>query len=82
MPVIALHSPLHGWKKSQPKVSPFVSITLESYSESDGHVLLSAQLMTDAEIDHAVDARIKELEQVRKAAKAELRTLKARIVAA
>ena len=43
-------------------------------------MLLSAQLMTDSEIDYEVEALVKELEEFRKLAKNELRTLKAKML--
>jgi hypothetical protein len=47
--------------------------------ESDGRLILTSQLMTDAEIDDEVDGLIKELEQFRKAAKKELLSLRAKM---
>lgn len=82
MQKLAMYSPFRSWKKGNLKASPFVSLAVGSHSKSnDGQLLLSAQLMTDSEIDYEVDGLIKELEKFRKAAKKELRTLQAKILA-
>jgi hypothetical protein len=79
---LAMYSPFRSRKKGNLKASPFVSLAVGSHSmSSDGQLLLSAQLMTDSEIDYEVDGIIKELEVFRKAAKKELRTLQAKILA-
>ena len=44
-------------------------------------MLLTAQLMTDIEIDNAVNELVQELEELRKTAKKELRNLKAKMLA-
>lgn len=77
----SIHSPLHSWKKSEYPLSPFVHLCLGTQHEEDGQLLLSAQLMTEAEVDHAVDELVKEMEELRKPAKEKLRTLKARMLA-
>jgi hypothetical protein len=78
---LALYSPMRSWKKGQPPISPFVSVAVGAYTEADGQLLLTAQLMTDSEIDYEVGVLMKELEEFRKAAKKELRTLKAKMLA-
>jgi len=71
----AIYSPLGVWEKGDYPVSPFVHLSAGMYSEEDGRVLLSAQLMTDLEIDHVVDGLKKELEEFRAKAKKELKSL-------
>jgi hypothetical protein len=58
-----------------------VSIAVGWHTDEGGQLLLTPQLMTDREIDEAVDGLIKELEEFRKAAKKELMTLRARMLA-
>lgn len=77
---LTLYSPLRSWKKGQLPVSPFVSVAIGTHSEVDGQLLLTAQLMTESEIDHEVDSLVKELEEFRKNAKKEIRTLKAKML--
>ncbi|MGQ7818817.1 hypothetical protein ACUTAH_24635 [Metapseudomonas furukawaii] len=56
--------------------SPFVSIALGwHFTLPSGEILLSAQLMTESEIDHAFDSLEKELDEGRRAAKKKLREL-------
>jgi hypothetical protein len=53
---LALYSLLSKWPKGGYPLSPFVQLSLGTYSpESDGRILLSAQLMTPGEIDYVVD---------------------------
>lgn len=79
MSKFAMHSPLRSWKKGAPPVGPFVSLEVGTHMKSDGRLILTAQLMTDAEIDYEVDGLIKELEQFRKDAKNELLSLRAKM---
>jgi hypothetical protein len=72
---LALHSPLRGWNKGEFPISPFVYLSLGYRSEDNGHTLLSARLMRDSEIDEAVDQLKGELEEFRKKAKEELKSL-------
>lgn len=68
---IILHSPL----KSGPKgVSPFVLLAVDAPGEP---LPLSANLMTDSEVDYAVGRLITQLEALRKDAKRELSRLQA-----
>ena len=80
MPKLSLHSPLHSWKKGEYPVSPFVYLCVGAHEERDGEILLSAQLMTDSEIDHEVNSITKELEEFRRRAKKELHMLRARML--
>ena len=73
----ALYSPPRGTLAQQLPVSPFVSLVVASHVAQAGELFLSAQLMTDSEIDFEVDALIKELEVFRTSAKKKLRALKA-----
>jgi hypothetical protein len=60
--------------------TPYLHIFLSEYSsDSEGRILLSAQLMTDREIDETVDYLVVQLEKVRKAAKLELKRTKERL---
>jgi len=77
---LMMYSPLRSWKKGQLPISPFVSIAVGSHTETDGHLLLSPQLMTDDEIDNEVEKLVKELEQFRTSAKKELKTLRAKML--
>lgn len=79
MSKFAMHSPLRSWKKGELPADPFVSLEVGTHMESDGRLILTSQLMTDAEIDDEVDGLIKELEQFRKAAKKELLSLRAKM---
>lgn len=71
---IAMHSPMKDWKKGDYPVSPFVHIVSR---DSSGQ--LSAQLMSDGEIDDAVNRLIRELEEFREVAKRELKELRSRM---
>jgi len=77
---LAMYSPLRAWKKGEMPLSPFVNMSVGTHSGSDGRILLSAQLMTDQEIDYAVDEFKDELEEFRNEAKKELLTLKAKML--
>jgi hypothetical protein len=72
---LSIYSPLHAWKKDDDPVSPFLHLSIGTYSEEQGRILLSAQLMTDLEIDYVVDEMKQELEEFGKKAKAELKSL-------
>lgn len=78
---LMMYSPLRSRKNGERPISPFVFIASGSHTTSDGHVLLSSQLMTDAEIDYEVESLIKELEQFRTSAKKELRALQVKMLA-
>jgi hypothetical protein len=56
---------------------PYLQIELAEYTlDRDGHIFLSAQLMSDIEIDEAIDYLVAQLEKARKKAKRELKKLK------
>ena len=77
-----MYSPLRARKKGDNPVSPFIHLSLGYHATSDdGHILLSAQLMTNREVDECVDQLRKELEKFRKEAKQELTTLHERMLA-
>lgn len=78
MPTIALYSPLSDWKLGDYPTSPMVHVSLSTYSEQSGVILLSAQLMTDKEVDDTIDRLKSELESVRNLAKKELKKILAR----
>lgn len=79
MSSFAMYSPLRAWKKGDMPADPFVTIELGTHMELDGRRILTSNLMTDAEIDYEVDGLIKELEQLRKTAKKELLSLRAKM---
>lgn len=57
--------------------TPYLHIHLsEHFSDSEGHILLSPQLMTDKEIDEAVDFLVMQLEKAKKTAKSKLKKAK------
>ena len=64
-----IYSPLAEWEKGNYPISPFLHLAADAYSEQHGHILLSAPLMTDSEIDKVVDGMEKELEEFRTKAK-------------
>jgi len=66
-------------RKGDTPFSPYLYIYLsEHFSDAEGHKLLSPKLMTDIEIDEAVDFLIMQLEKARKKAKSKLKKLKER----
>ena len=81
MTTISLYSPLSDWKVGDYPISPLVHVSLSSYSQQGDQILLSAQLMTENEIDAAVDRLKEELEAVRKAGKRVLKKILARQLA-
>lgn len=72
----AIYSPLRAWKKGDYPLSPFLHLSVGTYSKEQEHILLSAQLMTEREIDEVVDQLRNELEDFRKEAKNELKSLR------
>jgi hypothetical protein len=57
-------------KKGESQFSTFVHIALKGHFKDDaGQVLLSAQLMTDTEVDNCIDSLIEELNKLRSPAK-------------
>lgn len=63
-------------KKGDIPFRPYLRISLSEHSsDSEGHILLSPELMTDKEIDEAVDLLVKQLENVRKKAKSKLKKI-------
>ncbi len=76
---LTIYFPLRNWKKGDYPTSPFLHLAAGTYSSENGQILLSAQLMTDSEIDHVVEEMKQELDDFRKRAKEELRTLRDRM---
>jgi hypothetical protein len=76
----SLLSPLRAWKKGDSPVSPFVHLSLGTYMQEQDHVLLSAQLMTDREIDEVVNSLKGELDEFGKTAKKELKELREKML--
>lgn len=75
----SLYCPFSESKKGDYPAAPFVQVSLGAHFESEGRVLLSPQLMTDKEIDEAVDQLKSELEEFRREAKKEINAVRARI---
>jgi len=77
----ALYSPLSKWTKGDSPLTPFVYLSLGiDLSEHDGHILLSAQLMSPEEIDYAVAQLKTELDEFQVTAKKELKELHERML--
>ena len=65
--------------KGDPPFTPYFHIYLSEYfSDSEGYPLLSPELMTEKEIDEAIDFLVIQLEKARKSAKSKLRKAKER----
>ena len=75
---LAMYSPLSKWRKGDPLSPPFVcmSVGIHSAPEEENEILLSSELMSEQEIDHAVEALKNELEEFRIKSKQELKRLK------
>ncbi len=66
-------------RKGDRPFTPYLHIHLsEHFSDSEGHILLSPQLITEKEIDEAIDFLIMQLEKARKTAKSKLEKTKER----
>ena len=64
---------LDNLKQTTMPQPPFVIITLDSYSNIDDNIIsLSPHLATNKEVDENIDSLIKQLEKLRKKAKAKL----------
>jgi hypothetical protein len=71
---------LKNWKPGDLPMNAAVSIGVVDQSvRPTGEVLISAQLMTDQEVDFAIDGIINELEQIRKSAKAAIKADNSRV---
>jgi hypothetical protein len=67
-------------RKGDTPFTPYLHIYLsEHFSDSEGAILLSPKLMTDKEIDEAVDFLVMQLEKTRKTAKSQLKKAKERV---
>ena len=67
-------NPLSNWKDGDYPLSPEVGIRVSTYrTESSGAVTIGPYLSTEGEVDQAVDYLIKELNELRKQAKKELK---------
>lgn len=71
----SIYSPLRAWKRGELPVSPFLHLSVGTYFEEEGNILLSAQLMTGKEVDEVVDQMKLELDEFRMKAKKELKLL-------
>jgi hypothetical protein len=67
-------------KKADLQFNPYVRVCLahppDHYKDDRGNIVLSLKLMTDEEIDVAIDGLIEELRKVRQKAKKELQKAK------
>lgn len=64
-------------RKNDPPFNSYVYLVLSEHSkDSTGNIMLSAKLMTEVEIDEAIDLLTKQLEKARKKAKKELQKAK------
>ena len=72
----ALYSPMQNWPVLDVPASPFVSIALGDHVTQDGKRMLSAHLMTDGEVDIAIDDLVRQLNKLRVKAKKELQLRK------
>ena len=81
MSSLTLVSPLASRKPGEYPLSPFVHIGVGDAPSLSGQAILSPQLMTEHEVDHAINLLVAELEKLRLLAKLELRTLQAKLLA-
>ena len=83
MPVkFGVYNPFNKWKKGDPPDDPTVSLILEGtgcFTNKNGDINISATLVSDSEIDYAVEHLQKSLESVRKEAKRVLKTQRDKI---
>lgn len=71
---------LKGWQPGDLPSNASVSIGIADHAVlRTGELLISAQLMTDQEVDFAIDGLIDELEQLRKTAKANIKADNSRV---
>jgi hypothetical protein len=64
-------------RKNDPPFNPYVYVVLsEHFKDPGGNITLTPHLMTEIEIDEAVDLLIKQLEKARNKAKKELQKAK------
>ena len=65
---------MDGWKKGDVSGKQMVNIVLNQYSKlHDGNIALTARLLTDSEVDYAIDNLIRDLEAARKKAKEKIK---------
>ena len=77
---LMIYSPIRDWKKGEYPISPFLHLAVGMHSSEQGNILLSEQLMTGSEIDNVVEEMKRELEEFRKRAKAELHSLREKML--
>jgi len=71
---------LDKWTKNDPPGNQMIYITLDEYTKlKNQSILLTPQLACDAEVDYEIDRIIKELETIRKKAKANIKRTNERI---
>ena len=77
-----IYSPYSKWKETDIPNNAHVNLAVGTCSLERDHILVSPNLMTEEEIDYAVNAMKDELEMMRKKAKVELKKQNERIRAA
>lgn len=71
---IGVHNPFRKWKKGDFLANPHLNLVLNEFGrDKDGTIFLSANLMTEEEIDWAVKSLIQDAQKAGKAAKLALR---------
>lgn len=73
---LSLYSPMRAQDQGDLPMRPFVYIELGTYTREGDHVLLSSQLICDAEIDEAVAILKADLDKISHSAKRELHSLR------
>ena len=74
---------LDKWKKDDLPGNQMIYVVLNEYSTlKDGNISISPQLASDQEVDYEIDLLIKELEKIRKKAKANIKKTNERIMLA
>ncbi len=76
-------NPFEKWKPTDIPNNCHVNIAVGAYATSPtGELLLTENLMSDQEVDHAIDRLKKQLEKVRNEAKKKIKVTNARILEA
>ncbi|GAA5013107.1 hypothetical protein GCM10025794_01370 [Massilia kyonggiensis] len=72
---------LDKWRAGGMPAGATVAIGIADRIDVHGDVLISAQLMSDGEVDEAIDNLVAELEELRRKAKTFIRSNNAKVVA-
>lgn len=62
------------WKAGDVPTGAVVAVGIADQMEVDGELLISSHLMSEREVDEAIDNLVAELEQLRRTAKATIRS--------